>query len=102
MAMKRSPTPLPFFPAALGPALRPQRAWKYCLKAFGSVVLPDFDDTMNRVFFGSIRLSNDFTCAGTVYGMSFPIFQPGAVALLFAWAVLVGLCGAGGILFPSW
>jgi len=45
-------------------------------------------------------LTGAFTCAGIVYALSFVMFQPGAVVLLFAWAVLVGLCGAGGILYP--
>ena len=28
------------------------------------------------------------------------MFQPGNVVLLFTWAILVGMCGAAGILFP--
>lgn len=45
-------------------------------------------------------LTGAFTCAGLVYALSFVLFQPGATVLMFTWAILVGLCGAGGILYP--
>jgi sugar (glycoside-pentoside-hexuronide) transporter len=45
-------------------------------------------------------LAVGFAAAGTVYALSFFMFQPGDVVLLFAWAILVGMCGAAGILFP--
>ncbi|MCK5852185.1 MFS transporter [bacterium] len=45
-------------------------------------------------------LAAAFLCAAVFYGMSFFMFKPGAVVMLFVWAVLVGFCGAGGLLFP--
>ena len=42
------------------------RSKKYCLKMFGSSVLPDLLETMNSVFAMSIWCSNAFTCAGSV------------------------------------
>jgi len=45
-------------------------------------------------------LTGAFIGAGCVYALSFVMFQPGATVLMFTWAILVGLCGAGGILYP--
>ncbi len=45
-------------------------------------------------------LAGAFVAAGIIYGLSFFMLKPGAVGLMFAWAVLIGFCGAGGLLFP--
>jgi len=41
-----------------------------------------------------------FIGAGISYSLSFFMFRPGSAALMFSWAVLIGLFGAGGILYP--
>jgi len=41
-----------------------------------------------------------FIGAGISYAFSFFMFQPGGAVLMFSWAVLVGVFGAGGILYP--
>jgi len=45
-------------------------------------------------------LTGAFICAGVFYGASFFMLQPGAVVPMFIWASLLGICGAGGLLFP--
>ncbi len=45
-------------------------------------------------------LTGAFVCAGIIYGLSFFMLKPGGTALMFGWAVLIGFCGAGGLLFP--
>lgn len=45
-------------------------------------------------------LTGAFVCAGLFYGLSFLMLRPGGTILLFIWAVLLGFCGAGGLLFP--
>ena len=54
---------LPAFPA---PTTCFTRSKKYCLKMFGSSVLPDLLETMKRVLAISILFSKDLTCAGSV------------------------------------
>ncbi len=41
-----------------------------------------------------------FIGAGISYSLSFFMFRPGGVVLMFLWAVLIGVFGAGGILYP--
>ncbi len=45
-------------------------------------------------------LAGAFVCAGIIYGLTFFMLRPGGVVLMFIWAVLIGFCGAGGLLFP--
>ena len=59
MAMKRLPT-------SFSPTACFTRSKKYCLKIFGSSVLPDLLDTMKIVFARSIRFSMALICAGSV------------------------------------
>ncbi len=47
-----------------------------------------------------IVMTYAFVGAGISYALSFFLFQPGGVVLMFSWAVLVGIFGAGGILYP--
>jgi len=45
-------------------------------------------------------LTGAFVCAGIIYGLTFFMLRPDGVVLMFIWAVLIGFCGAGGLLFP--
>jgi len=45
-------------------------------------------------------LAGAFVCAGIIYGLTFFMLRPDGVVLMFIWAVLIGFCGAGGLLFP--
>ena len=50
-------------PASFAPTIRVTRSKKYCLKMFGSRVLPDLLETMNSVLARSTLLSNDLIVA---------------------------------------
>jgi hypothetical protein len=70
IAMNRSP-------ALPGPTTSFTRSKKCCLKMFGSSVVPDFDDTMNKVRPRSTRASHARTCAGSVESSTESSAQPG-------------------------
>ena len=53
-------------PTSFSPTAFFTRSKKYCLKIFGSSVLPDLLDTMHRVFFRSSFFSIALICTGSV------------------------------------
>ena len=73
IAMKR-------FPASAAPTTCFTRSKKYCLKIFGSSVLPDLLDTMKIVFARSILLSTARTSAGSVESRTCTCGKPGDLA----------------------
>ena len=63
------------------PALSAPIAWatlskKYCVKTLGSVVPPDFEETINSVLLGSIFCAHASTWAGTVESRTSSSGQP--------------------------
>src|SRR5579862_3122671 len=53
-------------PAFSAPIVCFTRSKKYCLKIFGSSVVPDLLETINKVFARSTFFSKALTCAGSV------------------------------------
>ena len=72
------------FAASAAPTAAFARAKKYCLKMFGSSVLPDLLETMNSVRDGSMRLSTVRICAGSVESSTCSLGKPGCGAKGFA------------------
>ena len=61
-----SVTAIKRLPAFSAPMVCFTRSKKYCLKIFGSRVVPDLLETINRLFARSSFFSNDLTWAGSV------------------------------------
>src|SRR5205814_3088917 len=65
-----------WLPALSAPTVCFTRSKKYCLKIFGSSVLPDLLDTTNNVFARSTFCSNALTWGGSVESRTYDLGKP--------------------------